>query len=68
MQFNSPHLNKQRYRKHFAFLPITINGTTKWLEVVEYYEEYYAPNEIYGWYRVDWITDKNRKYYQQLKK
>lgn len=56
MVFGNHKLNEQRKRKHFAFFPITIKGQTRWLEMVEYIEEWY--NHIpcgWGWYPVKFL-------------
>ena len=53
MKFGNYKLNDQRIKKHFAFLPITIGGETRWLEWVEYTQEWYKPLSCnWGWYNI----------------
>ena len=52
MRFRKYSLNQQRTRKKFAFFPITINGEIRWLEMVEYTEEWYKPDGYWCWVKI----------------
>jgi hypothetical protein len=40
MRWNEPKELDERYRTFFAFLPVTINGESRWLEIVRVREVY----------------------------
>ena len=52
MKFGGHKLNEQRTRSWFAFLPVTINGETRWLERVYVVQEWYAPKGNWNWYNI----------------
>lgn len=68
MTFRTHTLNEQRVRKYFAILPIRIGSEIKWLETVEYVQEWYAPDHCWGWYKIKFINEFNKKYYENYKR
>lgn len=56
MRSGNHKLNEQRIIKKFAIFPIAINGEIRWLEYVEYMEEWYAPGGVWGWYKQKFLN------------
>ena len=61
-------LNEQRVRRYFAILPIRIGSTVKWLETVEFVQEWYKPFEGWGWHNQKFIDETNQKHYSTFKR
>lgn len=57
MRWNKPKELDERYRTFFAFLPITINGESRWLEIVRVREVYKRINFYGGWYTGWYMTN-----------
>lgn len=68
MTFGNNTLNEQRVRRYFAIWPIRIKNQIKWLETVEYVQEWYAPNHEWGWHNIEFINEANQKYYSEFKR
>lgn len=56
MIFKRTHRGTRRIREFFAFLPVTIEAETRWLEKVKVLEEYYS--HCLGWVKIGFIAKR----------
>ncbi len=58
MRWTKPKEGKEKIKRKFAILPISIDGETRWLEWVTVRYVYYS-----GTIRKDWTTNQFYRYY-----